>query len=673
MLRRSAFFVSRVLLPAVVALSLAACSGGGLSSGVPSVAVGQQGGAPAVPQAAIAQNAALPAASGTSSLGSSAAAAPAVRADAAAAVPTLSKISATFAYANGTITATNTSGHDQSLADMQLTFTDPDQITSFWGSPWMNWQVATSGTAYTLSGGTPYSVWKSGGTLTVSFTVPWNSKNVPSNEQIFAVAPPALAPLTVSASESSGTITLANTSGHPIALRSLELTFTYAGSISSVWGSPWIAWTIARSGNAYTLTGGTNDATQLAAGSSMTVQFTPAAGASATAIALQGAYADGGSPAPSTAPSASPSNAPSPSPKPSIAPTPTPAPTALPTAPPPGSRQFVGFWLSWEYNPAVPSGFTQINAIPATVTNVDVAFSIADDNTIGDPQIQPGAAPAQAYAASIAAYHAKGGKVLLSFGGSTSTFSITNTTTFIANLTAYIEAHPGLYDGFDFDDEQMASLTNPANAAIPSGPSAGQQRLIDVINATRAAFPNAIISMDAWPSGADPSVALSTHRGEDIAVLQNAGSALSYVNVMDYNLGGWKPTLHPNCQVGGSDDCYEDIMGDYAKVISPSKLVLGLEIPQDDLGQAVPTSAAASYASWVKNNGLLRRDGLVALRRSDRRIRQRNRQQSALIRPGSPFPARRRAPRGLASRQAPSPESCSARHVPQSPHVVRWR
>ncbi len=590
MVRRSAVSIARAFVSVSIAVSLAACSGGALSGGAPSLAVGQQGGAPPIPQAQSVQNAPAPAsvASGSAAAAASTVAQSATRTEAAAASSTLSPISATFTFANGTITATNTSGHDQSLANVQFTFTDPDQIASVWGSPWMNWQIANSGSTYTLTGGTPYSVWKNGATLTVSFTVPWNSKNVPANEQISAIVPPALVPLAVGASESAGTITIANSSGHPIALRSLELDFTYAGSIASVWGTPWIAWTIARSGNAYTLTGGTNDGTQLAAGSSMTVQFTPAAGASAASIVLKGAYADSASPAPTvaptTGPTAHPTGAPSatPSPAPTVAPTPTPLPTAVPTAPPPGSREFVGFWESWSDTNANDAFYT-IDQIPATVTTADVAFSVASSNAIGDPQ------NTYSLAAGIAAYHAKGGKVLLSFGGATSQFSITNVTQFEANLTAYVEAHPGWYDGFDFDDEVM--------------PWNGQAQLINVINATRAAFPNAIISMDAFASGGDPQVYLSTHQGEDIAVMQQAGAALNYVNVMNYDYYGWHPSDHPSCTIGGADDCYTDVMGDFAKVFPANKLVMGLMIAADDSGVVLSPTAATNYAKWVKANG----------------------------------------------------------------------
>jgi chitinase len=504
--------------------------------------------------------------------------------------PKLTAIATTFSYANGTISIVNTSGSPQNLSQMQLTFTDADAISSVWGSPWMGWQIAKAGNAYTLTGGTPYSTWPKGGTLTVSFTPPWNSKNVPAGVRIFQVPAPALAACKVNASESGGTISLVNASGAAIALRNAELDFTYAGSIASVWGTPWMAWTSTRSGNAYALTGGTSDATTLAAGATLTTSFTPVSGAHATGIVFKAACT-GVSPSPTPQPTASPTAAPTAKPTTKPTSTPTAAPTTVPTAVPNGAEQFVGFWESWSDTNSADA-YYDLSTVPASVTTTDVAFSIANDNTIAPVQnaypLLPGAQ----------AIHAHGGKLLLSFGGATSQFTITSTAQFVANLQAFMKANPGLYDGFDFDDEVM--------------PWNGQQQLIGLIDAVRAAFPHAVITMDAFMSGADPQVTLSTHAGEDVAVLQQAGGALDYVNVMDYDQYGWHPTDRPNCSYtpGATDDCREDVLADFARIAMPgggtfpaSKVVMGLMIGSADDGSVITPANSTTYASWVRAHG----------------------------------------------------------------------
>ena len=150
------------------------------------------------------------------------------------------------------------------------------------------------------------------------------------------------------------------------------------------------------------------------------------------------------------------------------------------------------------------------------------------------------------------AHSAHGGKVLLSFGGATSSFDITDAGLFARHLTAYVKANRSLYDGFDFDDEVI-----PAN---------GQQQLIDVLQAVRQAFPAAVISFDAFIDGADPKEG-SGHQGEDIAVIAQAGSAVDYVNVMAYDQYGWKPSNHPNCSYtqGSRDDCRLDVLQQFAQ------------------------------------------------------------------------------------------------------------
>jgi chitinase len=507
--------------------------------------------------------------------------------------PKLTALATTFTYASGTISIVNTSGKAQPLSQVELTFTDADAITSVWGTPWMAWQIAKIGNAYTLSGGSPNATWSSGGTMTVSFTPPWNSKNVPTAVHVYEIPAAALTACKVTASESGGTISIVNSSGSAIALRSAELNFTYAGTIGNTWGTPWMAWQSSRSANAYTLTGGTNDATVLATGATLTTTFTPVAGERATAIVFKAACGTSGVPTPTPAPTPTAKPTTTPTVKPTTAPTtkPTTAPTTVPTAPPAGSLQFAGFWESWSDTNSADA-FSSLSSVPATVTTTDVAFSIADDNTIAPVQnaypLLPGAQ----------AIHGRGGKVLLSFGGATSQFTISNTAQFVANLQAFMTANPGLYDGFDFDDEVM--------------PWNGQAQLIGVINATRAAFPHAIITMDAFMSGADPQVTLSTHQGEDVAILQKAGTALDYVNVMDYDQYGWHPSDHPNCSytAGATDDCHEDVIADFAKIATTgggtfpaNKVVMGLMIGPADDGAVISPANASAYATWVRSHG----------------------------------------------------------------------
>ena len=200
----------------------------------------------------------------------------------------------------------------------------------------------------------------------------------------------------------------------------------------------------------------------------------------------------------------------------------------------------MGFWESWS-DTNRQDAFFRLGSVPGAVTTVDVAFSLADGNAISPPQntypLRPGAKR----------IHAHGGKVLLSFGGATSSFDITDAGLFARNLTAYVKANRRLYDGFDFDDEVI-----PAN---------GQQQLIDVLQAVRQAFPAAVISFDAFIDGADPKAG-SGHQGEDIAIIAQAGSAVDYVNVMAYDQYGWKPSNHPNCSYtqGSRDDCRLDVL-----------------------------------------------------------------------------------------------------------------
>jgi hypothetical protein len=253
------------------------------------------------------------------------------------------------------------------------------------------------------------------------------------------------------------------------------------------------------------------------------------------------------------------------------------------------SLEFVGFWESWSDTNA-QDAFHRFGSVPPSVTTADVAFSIADSNAISSPQntypLGPGARR----------IHARGGKVLLSFGGASSPFAISQPNLFAKNLEAYNDAHPHLYDGFDFDDEVI--------------PQNGQQQLIDVLLAVRKALPGVVVTLDAFIDGADPGPP-SGHQGEDIAILQQAGSAVDHVNVMAYDEYGWRPTTHPYCSYrqGSRDDCRLDVLHEFSAIkiqngtFPKSKIVLGLMIGRADDGAVITVENAAGYASEIERAG----------------------------------------------------------------------
>ena len=348
----------------------------------------------------------------------------AVRA-AAATVPARAEIAATAAYANGTLTLTNASGQPQDLSQVELTFSDPDAIADVWGTPWMAWQIAREGTAYVLDGGSTAASWKPGGTVAIAFSPPYGSTTAPSGVHVYRVLPAPLTPLAVGASESGGTIALVNAGGVPIALRALELRFRYPGTIAGVWGAPWIAWTIARSGDAYVLTGGTKDTSTLAPGATLTVQFTPVAGAAATGIVLDGTLAGSSaspSPAPSAAPTASavPTATPRPAPSvtPTAVPTPAPVPSVLPTEPPATGAAYrfapyadMGAWPQFQLGPAARSTGTRYYTLAFVVSDGTCRGAWGGTQAPDDPNYGP------YFTQQVAALRALGGDGIVSFGG----------------------------------------------------------------------------------------------------------------------------------------------------------------------------------------------------------------------------------------------------------------
>jgi chitinase len=252
------------------------------------------------------------------------------------------------------------------------------------------------------------------------------------------------------------------------------------------------------------------------------------------------------------------------------------------------STEFVGFWESWS-DTNREDAFSRLGSVPASVTTADVAFSLADSNAISPPQntypLRPGANR----------IHAHGGAVLLSFGGATSSFGITDAGVFATNLQAYVKANPRVYDGFDFDDEVI-----PVN---------GAQQLVNVLLAVRKAFPAAIVSFDAFIDGADPRAG-SGHQGEDIAVIRQAGSAIDYVNVMAYDQYGWQPSSKCSYRQGSRDDCRLDVLREFSQIkmtggqrFPKNKVVLGLMIGKADDGVVVTPKAAAGYGGDVTRLG----------------------------------------------------------------------
>ncbi len=252
------------------------------------------------------------------------------------------------------------------------------------------------------------------------------------------------------------------------------------------------------------------------------------------------------------------------------------------------ATEFVGFWESWS-DTNHDDAFSRLGSVPAAVTTVDVAFSIAGSDAISPPQntypLRPGANH----------IHAHGGKLLLSFGGAASSFDITDPDRFARNLTAYAKAHRKLYDGFDFDDEVI-----PAN---------GGRQLVEVLLAVRKAFPTAVVSFDAFIDGADAKAG-SGHQGEDIAVIEQAGTAIDYVNVMAYDQYGWRPSNKCSYTQGARDDCRLDVLRQFAQIrtsggqrFAKDKIVLGLMIGKADDGVVVTPKAAAGYGAAIRRIG----------------------------------------------------------------------
>ncbi|NNM59671.1 MAG: glycoside hydrolase family 18 protein, partial [Legionellales bacterium] len=68
---------------------------------------------------------------------------------------------------------------------------------------------------------------------------------------------PVQAQFSSSTSEGNTTISICNNSPYSIPLTNIELDFNYEGNITSIWGSPWLAWEATSNNGQYTLVGGT--------------------------------------------------------------------------------------------------------------------------------------------------------------------------------------------------------------------------------------------------------------------------------------------------------------------------------------------------------------------------------------------------------------------------------
>jgi hypothetical protein len=263
------------------------------------------------------------------------------------------------------------------------------------------------------------------------------------------------------------------------------------------------------------------------------------------------------------------------------------------------------YWESWDdTNPAVQFG--PLEAMPSGVQVVDVAdFEIRN----GHGATYEGPYNAHPLAPGAAAIHARGGKVFLSIGGYSSQWGVGDATAFTDALARVIGANPGVFDGFDFDDENI-----PRQDATPR---AGQVEIVGLIEAVHARWPSMPISYTAFVMGADLPVRWSIDQGEDVSVLRKIGSLLAFVNVMEYtqyaNGRVWKPRGDPACtwNPASRDDCYRDALREFAALplagggrLGASKVVMGLEVhPEQPAPAALSPSQMGTYAAWLRAGG----------------------------------------------------------------------
>jgi hypothetical protein len=263
------------------------------------------------------------------------------------------------------------------------------------------------------------------------------------------------------------------------------------------------------------------------------------------------------------------------------------------------------YWESWDdTNPS--SQFGPLAAVPPAANVVDVAdFEINN----GHGAFYQGPYNANPLAPGAAAIHARGGRIFLSIGGYSSQWGASDPGAFTDALDRVLAANPGVFDGFDFDDENI-----PWQDATPQ---AGQREIVRLIEATHARWPGMPISYTAFAMGAGRPLRWSDDQGEDVAVLRQVGAIVAFVNVMEYTqyTGGrvWKPAGDPACRwgPGAADDCYLDVLGEFAALplegggrLGPAKVAMGLEIhPEQPAPAALTPSQMAGYAAWVRTHG----------------------------------------------------------------------
>jgi hypothetical protein len=176
-------------------------------------------------------------------------------------------------------------------------------------------------------------------------------------------------------------------------------------------------------------------------------------------------------------------------------------------------------------------------------------------------------------------------------------------------LARALDANPGVFDGFDFDDENI-----PRQDATPQ---AGQTEIVRSIEAVHARWPAKPISYTAFVMGADLPVRWSDDQGEDAAVLRQIGGIVAFVNVMEYtqyaNGRVWKPSAHPDCawNPDARDDCYRDALGEFAALplagggrLGAAKVMMGFEVhPEQAKPPALMPAQMGSYAMWLRESG----------------------------------------------------------------------
>jgi hypothetical protein len=263
------------------------------------------------------------------------------------------------------------------------------------------------------------------------------------------------------------------------------------------------------------------------------------------------------------------------------------------------------YWESWDdTNPT--SQFGPLVSVPPAASIVDVAdFEIGN----GHGSFYQGPYNANSLAPGAAAIHAHGAKILLSIGGYSSQWGVKDPGSFTRALARVLAANPGVFDGFDFDDENI-----PRQDATPQ---LGQREIVGLVEATHARWPRMVISYTAFVMGADRPVRFASDAGEDVAILRQIGRIVSFVNVMEYtqysNGRVWKPAVNPACRwsPGVPDDCYLDVLHEFAALplagggrLGASKVVMGLEVrPEQPAPAALGPAQMQYYAGWVAMHG----------------------------------------------------------------------